>query len=159
IRSYLKQFIPLRDYLKNAKGDMTVLVNGGPWRGGAKNEPPALIRHVPKDGWKANDLPSGEEMWYAQEDIWLQGGILATVAKANQYVAQLKKVKDGSTGKEQDRVFTFYNPSWQLDIKRTNGNQITGTLTNISNKRLRLDISFMLQVSKAGGKNDEPRKA
>jgi hypothetical protein len=98
-------------------------------------------------------------MWNAQEDIWLQGGILATVAKANQYVAQLRKVDDGSTGKEQDRVFTFYNPSWQLSIKRTNGNHITGTLTNISKKRLRLDISFMLQVSKPGGKDDEPRKA
>src|SRR5262249_22637103 len=117
-----------------------------------------LLRYVPAKAWNLQDLPDGELMWYAQEDIWLQRGLLDTVAKANHYVAQFKRA-DNWTGTEQDKVFTFYNPYWRLDLKRTNDTRVTGTLTNISRKRQRLDVSFLLQVS-APSKNSrqEPRK-
>jgi hypothetical protein len=82
-------------------------------------------------------------MWFAQEDLWLQEGILATVAKANQYLSRFKSW--GTDPKTQYHVFT--NPNWRLSIKLSGESGVVGTLENISRKRLRLDISFLLQVN------------
>ena len=107
----------------------------------------ALIRSVPGQRWKSAP-PSPEDMWLAQEDLWVQRGMLQIVRDANDMVATFKKKATDlkpEGGAKDRQVFT--NPDWMLDLTLTrveNKPTLKCRLTNIGNRRESLGVYFLV---------------
>ncbi|HEV3203230.1 MAG TPA: hypothetical protein VGY77_02550 [Gemmataceae bacterium] len=92
--------------------------------------------------------PTSEDIWLAQEDAWVQRGMLQIVRNANDMVAAFKKkatnLKPEGSGLDR-QIFT--NSDWMLDLTLTrveNKTTLKCRLTNLGNRRESLGIYFQV---------------
>ena len=127
------------------KGEGLVQYNGGYEMvgSGAYMYTVPLVLHYNKiTPWK--ELPATtEDMWLAQEDLWVQKGLLLVIKHANDSVAALHAPADASKNKNGNS-FTFSNSDWKLDLAFQEGGGISlqAKLTNISSQKKMLGLSF-----------------
>ena len=98
-----------------------------------------LLRLMPEslDAWK--NPPTSEDLWLAQEDLWVQRGLLQIVRDVNDAVASF-------TGKGAGQHMVFTNPDWMLDLTLAQDDKgkpiVKYRLTNIGSRRQNLGFSF-----------------
>jgi len=79
-----------------------------------------VINHV--DNWAAkNKAPSVEEVWLAQEDVWLQREILDALREAIASVARFRKVEGPGAAPGELFRQQFENSDWYLDLAVVQG--------------------------------------
>jgi hypothetical protein len=108
-----------------------------------------FIEHVQE--WK-NETPPSEEIWLAQEDLWLQRELLRMVRDANDSVAIMKEVQepapskpDRAKGERDHRVYA--NPNWKMDIvlaEDAGKPVVRFRITNASDRRQSLGVGFQV---------------
>ncbi len=116
---------------KNSLGQTMVQARDDNWD--------ALLRIMPTkvDDWKQLP-PTSEDLWLAQEDLWVQRGLLQIIRDVNDAAATFTAKGDG-------KQMVFTNPDWMLELNLadTQGKQILHyRLTNIGNRRQSLGFSF-----------------
>jgi hypothetical protein len=90
--------------------------------------------------WQAKGKPpSSEELWLAQEDIWLQRELLKALLEANNTVAKFKKVEGPAAGANELYRQQFRNDEWELDLivfqdNKTGKYGLRGRIKNVSGK-------------------------
>ena len=105
----------------------------------------------PVKKWKVLP-PSDEEVWLAQEDVWVRHEILEALKEANGSVARYKRT--GAKLPDQGPPFeqTFENSYWKIELildKKDQQYYIKGKITNKGKKRLALGRAFFwLQVQR-----------
>ncbi|MBY0522658.1 MAG: hypothetical protein K2R98_04645 [Gemmataceae bacterium] len=118
---------------------------------------------VYKDGWKERlhyvkqwkgDAPQPEEVWLAQEDLWVQNELLNALHEANRSVARFHKLEKPAEGIDpaDPNQGSFRNANWQLDLKlfkKDSKLYAQGKITNISSRALPIgQILFGLKLYK-----------
>ena len=68
-----------------------------------------------------------EQIWIAQEDLWIQNEIYSVIRKANDSISKF----EGIGGKDKDKEYTFTNPNWEVKLKWGGGNTLAATFTNL----------------------------
>ena len=122
-----------------------------------------VIRWVKDNKWAA-DKPSSEDVWLAQEDVWVQRGLLQAVRDANDSVGVFRPEAAGArpAAGELDRK-TFTNPDWKLELAlvkdpdRPGGYLVRGDLTNLSPRLQVLGMAFRVYLT--GGNEPEELRA
>jgi hypothetical protein len=107
-----------------------------------------LIRYV--EEWKERP-PDDEEIWLAQEDVWVQRELLRAIRQTNEGVAWFTPLEETQPAKlpaDVQAARRFRSPYWQLDLQLKNGKLLTGTLTNVSKRRQPLNAAFWVQLFK-----------
>lgn len=120
-----------------------------------------------KGGWKKvltyvkdwnvkSKSPSSEEVWLAQEDIWLQRELLRALLEANNTVARFKKIEGPAAGAGELFRQQFRNDEWQLDLivfqSKDGKYGLRGKIKNVSGKPLPIgQIFFLVQMFPGGG--------
>lgn len=105
-----------------------------------------------KGGWQnvltlvsfRSQQPESEEIWLAQEDLWLQKELLRLVRDANELAGTLKPVPP-LTAEEKKADGTFANPVWRMSVKVSSVPGkilLDGKLTNVSPRREMLGVHF-----------------
>jgi hypothetical protein len=107
------------------------------WEGG-------VIRYVRE--WKEH-VPEDEEIWLAQEDLWVQRELLRAIAQTNDGVAWFTPVEEAELAKLklEPGVKAFHNPYWRMELK-LEGNKLVGKITNVSKRRQPLNATFWVQI-------------
>ena len=130
---------------------------------------PNPIRTVAKF---ARVQPPAEEIWLAQEDLWVQRELLQVVRDANDSVAKFRILPNfaaagvigsalyqaippenywpaASKGERRQR---FYNPFWELDLTLTQNAKkepvLKGSIKNVSRRKLSLGMQFDVQFTR-----------
>jgi hypothetical protein len=97
--------------------------------------------------WKS-EPPTAEDIWLAQEDMWVQTGLLKIIATTNDLLAKMKedKAMDERYKDARHRVFTNVNWSLDLDVSQAiEGKPVFQyKLTNIGRRRQILPIKFQI---------------
>jgi hypothetical protein len=121
----------------NDKGEGVVQFNGG-WK--------SIITYVPPwlEERQALKLPSSEEIWLAQEDLWVQKDLLLTIREVNDGLALYEKSKNPPprARDEIDRQ-VFENLRWRLELGLTR-DVIRWKITNRSPRLQTLALNFRL---------------
>lgn len=149
----------------NARGDGVVLVPRGP----------NIISTIPK--FRSGEPPA-EELWLAQEDLWVQRELLQVVRDANDSVAVFKVLPNFAAmavvgpgvykGVPEERYWPaagklevrqrFYNANWELELvlgrNAKNEQVLRGKLTNLSRRMLPLGIQFNVQLKRTRPEGD-----
>ncbi|GIW82129.1 MAG: hypothetical protein KatS3mg105_3936 [Gemmatales bacterium] len=104
-----------------------------------------VIRYVsrwynPKAGTTA---PTTEEVWLAQEDLWVQRELLRAVREANDFTAELKKAPEPPKQPGETDHQIFYNARWKLELVLT-PKELRWKITNRSNRQQLLGIHFAI---------------
>lgn len=110
--------------------------------GGKDNRWEEVLRWVKE--WRTSK-PTTEEMWLAQEDVWIQRGLLQIVRDTNDAAARFQ------ADEGQGRHKVFRNADWLLDLTlaEDKGKPVLKTkLTNVGSRRENLGFTF--RVSFAG---------
>lgn len=113
-----------------------------------KGGPDKVIHSVP--AW-ADPTPTSEELWLAQEDVWVQRELLRIVRRANDSVAELRNVSGTPAGRKGG---TFENAEWRLELGfgRAGGKPIfTGQIRNLTKRLQPLGVHFTVRVKEALG--------
>jgi hypothetical protein len=118
------------------------------FRGGAKG----MLTYV-SDWSKTKRVPTSDEMWFAQEDIWVQREVLQALLRANDIVAKFREVKGPPPGKDELYRQQFENADWQLDLaivqNKAKQYVLRGRIKNISNAPLPIGkLYFLAQLHK-----------
>lgn len=111
--------------------------------------------------------PTDEDVWLAQEDIWIKRELLRVVKNANDLVGVFRGPKPAEKDKPAPKLpageeivdrKVFHNPYWELDLVLTRGGQnkhfLRGTLKNVGKKRHPLGIYFAVSLQR--GYNVQP---
>lgn len=105
--------------------------------------------------WAAkNKAPTYEEVWLAQEDIWVQREVLRAIKEALNTVASFRKV-EGPADLKQGELFRqhFENSQWRLDLVLAHKDPrylLRGRIKNVANRPLMLGkIYFRVQLHNA----------
>jgi hypothetical protein len=122
----------------NEKGEGVVQYRGS-WKG--------VLNFVPKwFGDRSGPLvvPSSEEIWLAQEDLWIQRELLQVIRDTNDGLALYEKVKTPPkpARDEIDRQ-VFENLRWRLELGITK-DEIRWRVTNRSPRQQTLALTFRL---------------
>lgn len=112
----------------NAKGEGVVQFLNG-WR--------SVIKYVPR--W-VTDRPSSEEVWLAQEDLWVQRELLGAIRQANNFLAVFRKEPVAA----QKGYTAFLSPIWRLELS-PQPRELRWTITNIGTRQQFLGIKFDVQ--------------
>jgi hypothetical protein len=123
--------------------EVVKLVEPGDFEGGWEKALPHVRQWRRQEG-----PPSTEEVWLAQEDLWVQRELFLAIREANDVVGKLKKIdKEGERApkpdvstKDKERFRErFANPYWQVDltiVEPTTGKFfIRGTIKNVAKQR------------------------
>lgn len=103
------------------------------------------FKHVP---------PTSEELWLAEEDIWVQRELLRIIKNTNDLAATFKQVSGPPLplNKDKDEVArrVFTSATWKLDLVLAKPKDQTryvarGTITNLSNRKQVLSIPFEIR--------------
>lgn len=135
----------------NKFGEVMVQFKGG-WE--------KVLRYV--DTWK-DPVPWNEEVWLAQEDLWVQREMMRIVRAANESVATLRKVADGKPDRSKGEIdrHTYRNSDWELDLGVVRGAgtakpTFVGRITNVSPRRQSLGVHFTVRMAGVlGGEGSE----
>jgi hypothetical protein len=114
-------------------------------------EPPLaeapFFRHVKEWDIQGKDPASiSEEIWLAQEDLWIQREMFRIVKKANDSVANFEPVIAGG----QPVPGRFVNPYWQIDVQPVQGDEVKIKLTNRLERPQPVNVNFRVQFQKGG---------
>ncbi|OAI54269.1 hypothetical protein AYO44_15240 [Planctomycetaceae bacterium SCGC AG-212-F19] len=120
-------------------------------------EGPTTVLTLVKDWTKLGKAPTSEEVWLAQEDIWVQREILNAVREAVYTVAGFKKVKDApAAGKGELFRETYANAEWQIELVLVQSKEkyvLKGRIKNVTDHPLPLGkIYFHVLLHQEGGK-------
>lgn len=123
----------------NDKGEGVVQFQGG-WKD--------ILTHVPR--WYGSGsggalvVPSSEEVWLAQEDLWVQRELLQVIRETNDGLALYEKSKN-PTQRAKDEIDrqVFENPRWRLELGLTR-DEIRWRVTNRSPRLQTLALTFRL---------------
>src|SRR5262249_24000315 len=89
--------------------------------------------------------PTSEDMWLAQEDLWVQHGLLQIIRDTNDLLAALKVEK---TVNERQKVFSNANWVLELTLAPVNGKPgIKYKLHNNSKRRQVLPVTFQVEYA------------
>lgn len=114
-----------------------------------------------KDGWRSQikyikdqpwpEKPTDEDVWLAQEDLWIYKGLLLGIKGANDSVATFHEEQAAARGRRGSGQ-VFANPNWRLDLAvaqdpKSGERILQGRVTNITNRRLPLGLRFHLFFS------------
>src|SRR5262249_34329494 len=110
-----------------------------------------------KDWTAKSKSPSSEEVWLAQEDIWLQRELLRCLVEANNTVARFQKIEGPAAGAGELFRQQFRNDEWQLDLilfQTKDGKYgLRGKIKNVSGKPMPIgQIFFSVQLFPSGDK-------
>jgi hypothetical protein len=98
--------------------------------------------------WSNDPTPSAEEIWLAQEDLWVQRELLRVIREANDSVARLKKLDNPpAVDKAQQEIDhqVFANPTWRIEVALVGEVpklRLRWQATNVSKQRQVLGINF-----------------
>ncbi|MCS6850139.1 MAG: hypothetical protein NZ700_03090 [Gemmataceae bacterium] len=118
-----------------------------------------VVVHVPKfDVARFQGPPTPEEMWLAEEDIWVQRELFLAIKQANDYVAKFTRLESGDATPKPDpakrELFRqrFRNPRWELDLilarNVENRPVLRGTIKNVSKQRQLLGrVNFLVWLN------------
>jgi hypothetical protein len=113
-----------------------------------------VINHV--EPWfgksAALTVPSSEEIWLAQEDLWVQRELLQIIRDTNDGLAVYEKSKF-STKPLKDEIDrqVFENPRWRIEIGISR-DQMRYRITNRSSRQQTLGFVFRVSFKPAGTK-------
>ncbi len=94
--------------------------------------------------WKdANDI--SEEAWLAQEDIWVQREIYRLIREANDSIGRFK----GAGGEEKNKTYAFENSYFKVELTWPGETKLLVKVTNLLDRRQKLDLSFRVKTNKA----------
>jgi hypothetical protein len=101
------------------------------------------------DDWtKLRKAPTSEEVWLAQEDIWVQREILIALYNAINNIARLKKVEGGPAPAKGELFREPYaNAQWKLDLallRAKEGYALKGRIQNVTDHPLPLGKIYFL---------------
>ena len=108
--------------------------------------PPAdaqFFRYVANE-W-LDDYNFSDEIWMAQEDLWVQREIYRIIREANDSVSVFQG-KGGDAKGNKPQTYTFTNPYWQLTLTLINKKKLGVTIKNRLPSRQRLDLDFLIQL-------------
>ncbi len=137
----------------NELGQTLVQFRGWPYDKKALPEPSSRFFHyVAAEGkqgvWDLADKDISEEIWLAQEDVWVYRELFRLVKKANDYVANFEPVRDAK-GKTVPGLFS--NPYWQLELKLLAPKQLQVKITNRLSRPQRIDTTrFLIKADPKG---------
>jgi hypothetical protein len=98
--------------------------------------------------WSSDPTPSAEEIWLAQENLWVQRELLRVVREANDSVARLKKLDNPpkiDKGQQEIDHQVFANPTWRIEaalVGEVPKLRLRWQATNVSKQRQVLGINF-----------------
>jgi hypothetical protein len=118
-----------------------------------------VVQHV--KNWKRGETgpPTIEEVWLAQEDLWIQRELFMAIREANNVVGKLKKVTDAKeqppkpNGNNRERFRErFRNPYWQLDLilaePAAQKYVLRGTIKNVGeDKQVIKELAFKVYLA------------
>jgi hypothetical protein len=149
--SYHSQIRPILAIVDpvNEDGEGVVTLNG--WQVPTDNKKalpqggPTGVRFLRfvADTWNVDGADISEEIWYAQEELWIQKEIYRLIRQANDYVGKMDLVGKPAVG--QNQPATFKNPYFELTLKLVGDNKVEVKITNLQSQRQKLDM--FLKVS------------
>ncbi len=149
IRPYYTQLDPILAQVEpmNDKGEGVVQLQGWFYEPGTftKGELPSLggfFRYVPQ--WENLEQDLSEEIWLAQEDLWLQNEIYRIIRMANDSVSRF----EGQGGEDKKKEYTFKNPFWEIGVKWAGPNKLALHFKNLQDRRQKLDLQFRVRFHK-----------
>src|SRR5262249_49976 len=86
------------------------------------------------------------EAWIAQENLWIQKEIYRMVRAANDEVAVFK----GKGGKERNKVYSFFNPNFEVELTLDDKQTLTFKIKNRLDRQQSIDLNFRVLL------NDQP---
>jgi hypothetical protein len=104
-----------------------------------------VVQHVKR--WRREEVgpPSVEEVWLAQEDLWVQRELFLAIREANNSVGQMVRVTEEKeraplpqANKGERFRERFRNPYWQLDLTLADSGGkpvLRGTIKNVGPRR------------------------
>jgi hypothetical protein len=115
----------------------------------------------------AKHPPSSDDIWIAQEDVWVRRELLRIIRDANDSVAIFKEVKPKDAAGAKDKKEAnpgaepagtvhkvFRNPNWELELTLAHNNKgqyfLRGRLTNISSRVQRRGMNFKVFLQERG---------
>jgi hypothetical protein len=106
--------------------------------------------------WQAKGKPpSSEEIWLAQEDIWLQRELLKALLEANSTVAKFQKIEGPAAGANELYRQQFRNNEWELDLivfqNKAGKYGLRGKIKNVSGKPNPIGLIFYHVQLHGGG--------
>lgn len=121
----------------NEKGEGVVQFRGS-WK--------EVITHVSK--WVSSGgpltVPSSEDVWLAQEDLWIQKELLQVIRDTNDSLAVYEKSKTPpKPAKDEIDRQVFENPRWRLELGVTR-DELRWRVTNRSPRQQTLALTFRL---------------
>jgi hypothetical protein len=136
---YASQIDPIVEVVQpvNSRGEGAVQCGTGNW-----------ATFLQTADWSNDPTPSAEEIWLAQEDLWVQRELLRVVREANDSVARLKKLDNPpKTEKAQQEIDhqIFANPTWRIEVAllgEVPKLRLRWQATNVSKQRQVLGINF-----------------
>jgi hypothetical protein len=136
---YASQIDPIVEIVQpvNSRGEGAVQCATGNW-----------ATFLQTADWSSDPTPSAEEIWLAQEDLWVQRELLRIVREANDSVARLKKLDNPpKIDKAQQEIDhqTFANPTWRIEVAllgEVPKLRLRWQATNVSKQRQVLGINF-----------------
>ena len=138
---YASQIDPIIDLVQpvSSTGDGVVQCASGNWNS-----------FLQTADWTSNPTPSTEEIWLAQEDLWVQRELLRIVREANDSVATFKKLEgappvDKSKNEIDHQIFV--NPTWRIDLVLSGEVpkfHLHSSIINTSSQRQVLGINFIV---------------
>jgi hypothetical protein len=136
--AYQTQIEPLVNIVDpvDAKGHGTVQYAGG-WQ--------SIITHVPK--WPASPPPTVEQIWLAQEDLWVQRELLNVIKESNTFLSKYKKEPNPpkAAKNELDRQ-VFTNPYWKLELTLEQ-DQVRWQITNLGKQIQPLGMRYLIKFT------------
>ncbi len=107
---YASQIDPIIEIVQpvNNRGEGAVQCTGDNWN-----------KFLQLPDWSNDPTPSAEEIWLAQEDLWVQRELLRVIREANDSVALLKKLDNPpKLDKAQHEIDhqIFANPTWRIEV-------------------------------------------
>jgi hypothetical protein len=110
-----------------------------------------------EDWTKLGKAPSSEEVWLAQEDIWVQREILNSIREAVTTVAKFTQSKEPpAAGRGELFREVYTNPEWQMDLslaQKGDNYLLKGRIKNVTDHPLPLGkLFFNLQLHQGDAK-------
>jgi hypothetical protein len=104
-----------------------------------------FIRYVSKP-WAASGFKShSEEVWIAQENLWIQKEIYRIIRGANDSIS----VFDGKAVEKQGEIASFKNSSFEAQLTLNPNNSIAFRVKNRLPRNQKLDLLFRVKTNKA----------
>jgi hypothetical protein len=136
---YASQIDPIIEIVQpvNPRGEGAVQCETGNW-----------ATFLQTADWSNDPTPSAEEIWLAQEDLWVQRELLRVVREANDSVARLKKLDNPPKIDKAQQVIdhqVFANPTWRIEVALVGEVpklRLRWQATNVSKQRQVLGINF-----------------